>query len=87
MIPIKVNIDKTIEISDAQRKEIAAVLDGPGGKKRDATRDEMKDFLWAHGARWEAVLAGDDEGQPEVEDLLGDADDDLLGDVDDEDLI
>jgi hypothetical protein len=55
---MKVNIDKTLEVTDEQRKQIAAFLDDEGAKKRDATRDEMKDFIWEHGANWEHVLDG-----------------------------
>ena len=53
---MKVNIDKTLEVTDVQRKQIAAALDGEGAKKRDATRDEMKQFIWVHGASWEHNL-------------------------------
>lgn len=80
---MKVNIDKTLEVTDEQRKEIAAVLDGEGAKRRDATRDEMKEFIWTHGANWENVLIGsdvDDQSEPD-EDLIGGDDSD-----DDEDL-
>lgn len=56
---MKVNVDKTIEISDEQRKAIALYIDGPGSKKRDATRDEMKAFLWDNGSNWEDALNGD----------------------------
>lgn len=53
---MKVNIDKTLEVSDEQRKAIALHFDGPGSKKRDATRDEMKEFIWDNGSSWEDVL-------------------------------
>lgn len=55
---MKVNIDKTLEVSDEQRKAIARHFDGPDAKKRDATRDEMKEFIWDNGSNWEAVLDG-----------------------------
>lgn len=54
---MKVNIDKTLEVSDEQRKAIALHFDGPGSKKRDATRDEMKEFIWDNGSSWEDALA------------------------------
>lgn len=95
---MKVNVDQTVEISDEDRKKIAENL----GIKH-ATRDDLKAFLWQHGAGWRTVIdpfevdatnvngVGDDE--PEEEDLLGDA----LGEAeagagedllgDDEDLI
>lgn len=97
---MKVNIDKTLEVSDEQRKAIALRIDGPGSKKRDATRDEMKQFIWTHGANWEGdlkVLSGE-AGPTDTEavtgsgaEYLGQMDvthedvDDLIGD--DEDLI
>ncbi len=55
---MKVNVDKTIEFSDEQRKAIALYIDGPGSKKREATRDEMKTFLWDNGSNWEDILDG-----------------------------
>lgn len=92
---MKVNIDQTVQISDEQRVQLANVLDGRV-TKRQATRDEMKDYIWTCGKNWEDILArslgltGDDttvvEDEADEEDLLGDAEDeDLLGDVDDED--
>lgn len=90
---MRVNIYETVEVSTEERVQIAALLDGPGAKKRQATRDEMKQFVWAHGEGWQAALAApvaaaaaDEDALPEGiveedEDLLGSAgdDEDLLG--------
>lgn len=79
---MKVNIYETVEVSDEQRVQIARLLDDDGAKKRQATRDEIKAFVWDHGIQWADVLAGRTPGpvdeEPE-EDLLGDEDEDLLG--------
>lgn len=64
---MKVNIDQTLEVSDEQRKQIAAYIDDAGAKKRDATRDEMKQFIWSHGERWEDVLSGNSESEEDAE--------------------
>lgn len=95
---MKVNIDKTLEVSDEQRKAIARHFDGPDAKKRDATRDEMKEFIWDNGSNWEAVLDGAAPATPAAvtgsgAEYLGEIDAthegddaDLIG-GDDEDLI
>jgi hypothetical protein len=49
---MKVNVYVTEDVSDAERKQISAVL----GVKQ-ATRDQMKEFLWTHGANWRTALA------------------------------
>lgn len=87
---MKVNIYETIEVSDEQRVALARHLDGDGAKKRQATRDEIKAYVWEHGSGWADVLEGgspeptpaEDDGQ---EALPLEDDEDLLGD--DEDLI
>ena len=86
---MKVNIDQTVQITDEQRVQMANVLDGRV-TRRQATRDEMKDYIWTAGKHWEGTLqedfdglTGDDSTVDETaddEDLLGDADEDLLGD-------
>jgi hypothetical protein len=77
---MKVNIDKTLEVTDEQRKQIADFLDGDGATgKRDATRDEMKEFIWQYGARWEDVI-NDDPG--ESEDPAGFTDQEDLPEID-----
>lgn len=101
---MKVNIYETVEISDEQRVQLAVVLDeGKVKPKRQATRDEIKDFIWSEGESWATALAdqynealADAGAEPEPEDeresVDPDVDDeDLLGDsdddLDDEDLI
>jgi hypothetical protein len=55
---VKVNIYETVEISDEQRVQLAVVLDeGKTKPKRQATRDEIKDFIWSEGASWATSLA------------------------------
>lgn len=80
---MKVNIDKTIHVSDLQRKQIAAHYDGTDELKRDATRDEVKQFLWSYGAYWDhqlpkAEAAADDEPGDDDAPLPGDDLSDLL---------
>lgn len=82
---MKVNIDHTLQVTDEQRRQIANVLDGRI-TKRDATRDEMKNYIWESGKDWATTLADDFrvlEEEPE-EDLVGDAE---APAEDDEDLI
>lgn len=74
---MKVNIDKTIEVSEDQRTQLANVLDDKVSKRR-ATRDEFKEFIWGRGDRWAGDLATQygeltgevqeptDDGQPEL---------------------
>lgn len=89
---MKVNIDKTEIVSDDQRKQIASVIDCKV-VRRDATREEMKDFIWGHGVDWElelarayAALTGDPA--PEPDGVEEDSDEDLIGDdEDDEDIL
>lgn len=78
---MKVNIYETIEVSDEQRVALAREIDGDGAKKRQATRDEIKEFVWTEGRNWAQVLDGSDPSTTEDED----EDEDLLGE--DEDLI
>ena len=53
---MKVEIKKTVEVSDIQRVQIADLAD-EAESKRIATRDEIRDFIWAQGNCWEASLA------------------------------
>lgn len=67
---MKVSVYQTIEVSDEQRKEISKLL----GVKQ-ATRDQMKDFLWKHGENWGEKLALQSSGQEqavtaELDDLI-----------------
>lgn len=56
---MKLNIDKTLEVSDLQRVQVAVIVDGGKTKpKRQATRDELKAFVWKHGEQWEEVISG-----------------------------
>jgi hypothetical protein len=85
---MKVALYETVEVSDEERVAIAAHLDGEGAKKRQATRDEMKAFLWEEGSRWQQVL-GTGTPDPDPADAEEDLEDleDLIGDVDLEDLL
>lgn len=88
---MKVNIYETVEVTDEQRVTLANVLDQKVNKpKRQATRDEIKGFIWEQGSTWATALADEaanlaaDTGteeppadEPEDEDLLGD-DEDLI---------
>lgn len=94
---MKVNIDKTEQVDDEQRVQIANVLDLKVSR-RQATREELKDFLWAHGRDWAqhlreqyAGLTGapvseedideDDEDDDDLGDLIGEDDEDDLEDL------
>lgn len=81
---MKVNIYETIEISDEQRIALARQLDGEGARKRQATRDEIKAFVWRHGSSWELALDRDVDDAPEdgFATIPGDfsADNEVLGD-------
>lgn len=91
---MKVSISNTIEVTDEQREMLARVLDGKGGRKRKATREEFRSFIWAEGEDWAIALSdqyAEETGaaaapaDDEEEDLLG-----LIGDDssdEDEDLI
>jgi hypothetical protein len=68
---MKVNIYETVEVSDEERFLIGAFFDGPDAKRRPATRDEMKEFIWTYGKNWVNGLHGFPEDQPIEEDLVG----------------
>ena len=53
---MKVSISNTIEVTDEQREALARVLDGEGSRKRKATRDEFRKFIWAEGNQWAEAL-------------------------------
>lgn len=53
---MKVNVYQTVEVSDEQRVMLAALVDGVTKPKRQATRDEIKEFVWESGADWEVEL-------------------------------
>jgi hypothetical protein len=52
---MKVNIYETVEVSDEQRIQIADLADRKVSK-RQATREEIKDFIWTEGSGWELSL-------------------------------
>lgn len=79
---MKVNIYETIEISDEQRVALARQIDGEDAKKRQATRDEIKEFVWEQGSDWaEALSDGDTRPSEPDEDLIGGEDEDDLEDL------
>ena len=92
---MKVNIYETVEISDEQRVQLGAVLDGRVKPKRQATREEIKSYVWDRGSSWDSDLSDDyrhdfeeaETGSKEANDLAEIELDDLLGTNDDEDLI
>lgn len=75
---MKVNIYETIDISDEQRLMLGAVISGQQKPKYNASRDEIKGFVWAHGEGWEGALteAWDEKfGEPgEIDDFADDED-------------
>lgn len=75
---MRARILQTVEITNDERKAIAALLDGSGGKPRMASQNECRDFVWNKGEQWQNWLV--DGGPMEPVDL----DDDLLGDDDDD---
>ncbi len=71
---MKINVDQTVEVSDEQRVQIANVLDGRI-TRRQATRAEMKEYIWSHGRDWAVELGTDvleleNDEQTSLEDLL-----------------
>jgi hypothetical protein len=65
---VKVKISVTEEVTDEQRLAIAKKLHGPEAKKDQATREELKDFVWRGGRDWALLLQRADEFE---EDLIG----------------
>lgn len=53
---MKVNIYQTVQVTDTQRKELQAVLTG-SPTRQVASREDIKEFLWQHGAGWATALA------------------------------
>lgn len=76
---MKVNIYETVEVTDAERYAMGAFFDGPDAKRRQATRDEMKEFIWIYGKGWKAALTGEPQGQDAVDDPDGTFVDDIIG--------
>jgi hypothetical protein len=73
---VKVNLYETVEVSDEQRVKLAQLIDGAGAKKRQATRDEIKDYIWLRGKKWAEDLG--DEGPPTPNSTDEPDDDDLI---------
>jgi hypothetical protein len=48
---MRVKISETVEVTDEQRADIGQLL----GKKQ-ASRDECRDFIWKHGADWALLV-------------------------------
>ena len=86
---MRVNIYETIEISDEQRLMLGAILSGQQKPKYNASRDEIKRFVWENGIEWEDALAEEHSrafpAEPDAADE--DADEDTDDDGDDDDLI
>ena len=78
---MKVNLYKTVQVSDEQRKQMGAVIDN-NPKLRAATRDEIKTYIWDSGSRWDEALVEDfaeltgapeeesEESEEDLEDLI-----------------
>lgn len=82
-----VKVSESVDVSNEQRKQLARLLDGPDAKARDATRDECRRFIWAHGAHWAGDLdelvngprpQGESENQRGPEPVEDDSADDIL---------
>lgn len=72
---MRVKISETCEMSDKQRVELARLLDGPDARKRNATREEARTFIWKHGADWARALVSATRYE---EDLIGSVDPDQM---------
>jgi arsenate reductase-like glutaredoxin family protein len=81
---MKVALYESVEVSDEQRKQIANVLDGKVSK-RDATREELKSFLWDLGSDWPEMFSAPKTTGEEL-DLIG-APAEAVAEPDDKDLI
>lgn len=83
---MKVLINHTLHIEDDDLRKMADVIDGKE-TRRTAKRDEVKDYVWSHGADWATALAEDHGalfGAPE--DLIGDASEAPEPDSEDDDF-
>lgn len=52
---MKVNLDITVPVTDEERVRLANVLDSKESK-RQATRQEFKDYIWENGSSWQVTL-------------------------------
>jgi hypothetical protein len=89
---MKVNIYETVEVTDEQRVQLGALLDSQLKPKRQATRDELKEFIWTHGVDWDQELTNrySDEFHESNTEPTPEPDEDLIGggdEPDEEDLI
>jgi hypothetical protein len=76
---VKVNIDKTIILSEEQRVQIANVIDGRV-TRREAKRDEVKEYIWEAGSDWAERLSDDFRSLTEDPDTVDEEDgEDLIG--------
>lgn len=92
---MKVLINHTLHIEDDDLRKMADVIDGKE-TRRTAKRDEVKGYVWSHGADWATALAEDHgalfgapEDSPGVdvpEDLIGDASEAPEPDSEDDDF-
>lgn len=48
---MKVKVSETVEVTDWEREKIGETL----GKKQ-ASRDECREYIWRHGADWAQLL-------------------------------
>lgn len=77
---MRVNIHEPIDVSDDQRVQIADILDGKVSK-RQASRQEIKTFVWQAGACWDLAIESQwstayGPSDSDIDDLLGATDDD-----------
>lgn len=59
---MKVKMNQTEDVSDEQRAQIGATLG-----KRQASREECRDFIWRHGRDWAELLDRAEQYQAEAE--------------------
>jgi hypothetical protein len=62
---MKVNIYITEDITDEERKQISELLG-----VRQASRDQLKEFMWTNGESWRSKLNGAPAPEPADDDLI-----------------
>lgn len=74
---MKLALYMPFEATDEQRLQLGAVLDGKVKPKRQATRDEIKAYVWENGSGWGDELAAqyaeafpEGAGEDDAEDLV-----------------
>lgn len=65
---MKVNIYETVGVTDEERFLIAAFYDGEGSPRRQASRDEIKEFVWSYGRNWLEELLNFSRKWPQTDD-------------------